>query len=109
MDVVLDAFAAASAVTSETTLWWPRSTWIIGPMMYGGATLVGLSRMYHNKHWASDVALGALIGTFAGRKVVVAAHDNPNNFIDRILLGTSVRPSRYGTVDVGWVINASPR
>ena len=98
------AFAAAAAVTDETTMWWPRSTWIIGPLMYGGATLVGLSRMYNNKHWASDVALGALIGTFSGKKVVMASHDNPNNFLDRALLGTHVSNGVAGTVKVGWVI-----
>jgi hypothetical protein len=98
------AFAAASAVTDETTIWWPRSTWFIGPVMYGGATLVGLSRMYNNKHWASDVALGALIGTFSGKKVVLASHDNPNNFLDRMLLGTHASNGVEGTVKVGWVV-----
>jgi hypothetical protein len=75
--------------------------------MYSGATLVGLSRMYHNKHWASDVALGALIGTFSGKKVVMASHDNPNNFLDRILLGTHVTPTVAGRLNVGWVIPVS--
>lgn len=98
------AFAAAAAVTDETTMWWPRSTWVIGPVMYTGATLVGLSRMYHNMHWASDVALGALIGTFSGKKVVMAAHDNPNNFLDRALLGTHVSAAPDGGVKVGWAL-----
>lgn len=98
------AFAAAAAVTDETSIWWPRSTWFVGPVMYGGATLVGLSRMYHNKHWASDVALGALIGTFSGKKVVMASHDNPNNFLDRALLGTHVANGASGTIKVGWVV-----
>jgi membrane-associated phospholipid phosphatase len=44
------AFAVAGAVTNETTRWWPKSAWIIGRLMYGGATTVGLSRMYHSKH-----------------------------------------------------------
>jgi membrane-associated phospholipid phosphatase len=96
------AFAAAAAVTDETTLWWPRSTWIVGPLMYGGATLVGLSRMYHSRHWASDVAVGALIGTFSGKKVVLASHSNPGNVIDRVMLGGYVAPTRYGTVNIGW-------
>jgi membrane-associated phospholipid phosphatase len=96
------AFAAASAVTDETTLWWPRSTWIVGPLMYGGATMVGLSRMYHNRHWASDVAVGALIGTFSGKKIVLATHSNPTNRLDRWLLGTRVTPSQYGTLNIGW-------
>ena len=98
------AFAAAAAVTDETTMWWPHSTWIIGPAMYGGATLVGLSRMYHNLHWASDVALGAMIGTFSGKKVVMASHDNPNNFLDRVILGTHVTSAADGGVKIGWVL-----
>jgi membrane-associated phospholipid phosphatase len=96
------AFAAAAAVTDETTLWWPNSTWIVGPVMYGGATMVALSRMYHDRHWASDVAVGALIGTFSGKKVVLASHSNPKNVIDRVMLGGVIRASEFGTVNVGW-------
>lgn len=81
------AFAAASAVTSETSRWWPKSTIVVAPLMYGGATMVGLSRMYHNKHWASDVAMGALLGTFSGLKVVRYHHSHPNNRLDRFMLG----------------------
>ena len=81
------AFAAAAAVTSETSRWWPKSTWIVAPVMYGGATSVGLSRMYHNKHWGSDVVMGALLGTFAGLKVVQYHHSHPNNRLDRWMLG----------------------
>jgi membrane-associated phospholipid phosphatase len=44
------AFAAAAVVTSESQRWWPHATWIVAPVMYGGATLVGLSRMYNNAH-----------------------------------------------------------
>jgi membrane-associated phospholipid phosphatase len=83
------AFALAAAVASESRTKWPEqwwSAWLIGPALYGGATVVGLSRLYHNKHWASDVALGALIGTFAGIKVVQYTHDHPDNRFDRIML-----------------------
>ncbi len=90
------AFAAAAAVTNETTRWWPHSTWIVGPLMYGGATAVGLSRMYHSRHWASDVALGAAIGTFSGRKVVQYAHGHPGNKLDHLMLHTSVIPNARG-------------
>ena len=47
------AFAAAAEVTSEVQRMWPKYTWYVAPVMYGRATLVGLSRVYHNKHWAS--------------------------------------------------------
>lgn len=103
------AFAAASAVTDETSIWWPKSTPYIGTAMYGGAALVGLSRMYHNKHWSSDVALGALIGTFAGKKTVLAAHDNPNNAIDRVMLGAHVASAADGRLQVGLVLPTDER
>ena len=90
------AFAAAAAVTSETSKWWPKSTWYIAPLMYGGATMVAISRMYDNRHWASDVVLGAAIGTFSGLKVVRYHHSHPNNRIDRWLLSTSVIPNGRG-------------
>lgn len=92
----LTAFAAASAVSAETARWWPKSKWYIGSAMYGGATLAGLSRMYNNKHWASDVMMGAAIGTFAGTKVVRYHHSHANNRIDRWLLGASIVPNERG-------------
>ena len=95
------AFAAAAAVTAETGTWWPKSTWIIGPLMYGGATMVGLSRMYHNKHWASDVVLGAAIGTFSGWKVVQYSHAHPTP-LDKALLHVSVVPAGQGQYAVAW-------
>jgi membrane-associated phospholipid phosphatase len=83
-------FAAAAAVVTETNRWWPNSTWYVGPIMYGGASLIGLSRMYNNKHWASDVMTGALIGSFAGRKIVRYHHSHPGNKIDDWLLSGSI-------------------
>jgi membrane-associated phospholipid phosphatase len=99
------AFALASAVASESRAKWPNkwwSAWLIGPALYGGATVVGLSRMYHNKHWASDVALGAAIGTFSGIKVVQYTHDHPDNLLDRIMLGTRVVPNGQGKLALAW-------
>ena len=90
------AFGAASAVTAEMSRWWPRSVWIVGPLTYGSALMVGLSRMYHNAHWASDVALGAGIGTFSGIKVVRYNHTHPRNRLDRWLLGTRLSPDAHG-------------
>jgi membrane-associated phospholipid phosphatase len=96
------AFAAAAAVTAETETWWPKSKWVIGPLMYGGASMVGLSRMYHNKHWASDVVLGAAIGTFSGWKIVQYSHAHPNR-VDRAVLGhVAVTPTGNGQWALGW-------
>jgi membrane-associated phospholipid phosphatase len=87
------AFSAAAAVTSETTRWWPKSRWYVGSVMYGGATLVGLSRMYNNKHWMSDVLVGSAIGTFSGLKIVRYHHSHPGNRLDKWLLSASITPS----------------
>lgn len=81
------AFAAAAAVTTETAEWWPRYRWVIGTLMYGGAALVGVSRMYDDKHWASDILMGAAVGTFAGVKTVRFTHTHAGNRVDRWLLG----------------------
>ena len=88
----LAAFAAGAAVTSEMSRWKPGSEWIVGPLMYGGAGMVGLSRMYNNRHWASDVIIGAAIGTFAGLKVVRYHHSHPGNRIDEWLVNFSLSP-----------------
>lgn len=90
------AFAAASAVTGEARRMWPKSVWVVAPAMYGGATLVGLSRMYHNRHWASDVVLGAAVGTFSGLKVIRYSHAHPDNKLDKLLLGGAILPNADG-------------
>ena len=98
----LTGFAAAAAVTAETSRWWPSSTWFIAPVMYGGATMIGLSRLYNNKHWASDVVMAAGIGTFSGVKIVNYNHSHPKNRLDRLLLATSVIPAPNGGLALVW-------
>lgn len=80
------AFAFASTLTRETQFWWPHATWYIGTVFYGGAGLIGLSRIYNNQHWASDVMSGAAIGTIVGLKVVKYTHSHPGNHVDRALI-----------------------
>jgi membrane-associated phospholipid phosphatase len=96
------AFALASAVTSESRDWWPRSTWMVAPITYGAATMVGLSRMYHNQHWASDIVLGAAVGTFSGLKLVRFMHDRPANRADRLLLGAPLVRRTHDATQLGW-------
>jgi hypothetical protein len=62
--------------------------------------------MYHNKHWASDVVLGAGVGTFAGIKVVRYSHAHPDNLIDRVLLKTSFAPDGHGGGMVAFTLPA---
>ena len=98
------AFAVASAVTSELGEWWPGRTWLVAPVMYGGATMVGLSRMYHNQHWVSDIVLGAAVGTFSGLKLVRYMHGNPENPADRLLLGAPLVSRSENGTQLGWRI-----
>jgi len=57
------SFALASVVSATTDSVLTRFA------AYGAATFVGFSRLYQNKHWASDVVLGAAIGELCGRVV----------------------------------------
>ena len=104
------SFAMAAALLSENEEMSRGARWIVGSVLFGGATIVGLSRMYADRHWASDVVMGAAIGTFAGLKTVRFNHTRTGNRIDGWLLGgaTSLRvlPGAPGdwrlAVDVSW-------
>jgi PAP2 superfamily len=63
------ALASVLAATSENMA--------MKAFYYGAASFVGLSRIYQNKHWASDVILGAALGELCGR-VVTSFHANRN-------------------------------
>jgi membrane-associated phospholipid phosphatase len=82
----INAFAFASTVTRESQFWSPHSGFYVGTVFYGGASLMGLSRIYNNQHWASDVIAGAAIGTVIGLKVVKYTHSHPDNSLDKRLI-----------------------
>ena len=104
------AFAVAASLAAETThwvtlkSWWPGWKYVVGGTLFGGASLVGLSRMYHDQHWASDVVAGAAIGTFSGIKTVRYAYRNPDNRIDRWLLPLSVVPGEGDAATFMWIV-----
>ena len=79
------SFAAAAAITAEINHSSRRAALIAGPLLFGGATLVGLSRIYDDKHWASDVVMGAGIGTLSGLAVTRYAFVHPNGRLERWL------------------------
>ena len=92
------AFAFASIMSAETSHWWPETRWIVGPIMYGAATLTGVSRIYNNQHWASDVLAGAAVGTLTGLKVFRYQHSHPDNWLDKKFLRAGISVSNDGTL-----------
>jgi len=60
------AFAVASVLSTRLGQRHPDTRRWVVPLLYTTASLAGLSRMYHEEHWASDVAAGAAIGTISG-------------------------------------------
>lgn len=96
------AFAAASALAVEWRAAAPGSAPIAVPLLYTGATMVGLSRVYNDKHWASDVVAGAALGTLAGGAVARWGRGHPGNRLERWLLPLTVVPAREGGVRIGF-------
>jgi len=63
-------FAIATVVANEY-----EKIPYIKPISYGLATLTGLSRINDEKHWASDVFIGAALGYFTS-KTLLRLHNN---------------------------------
>lgn len=63
------AFAAATVYAMEY-----RKQILVPIISYTAASLVGISRVVENKHWATDVLLGATLGYLCGRQVVNNYH-----------------------------------
>jgi len=55
----------------------------VPPLAYGLATLTGLSRIYSNEHWSSDVFVGAALGYFMS-KAILKLHQDDNSIAKRI-------------------------
>jgi membrane-associated phospholipid phosphatase len=93
------SFAAATALTQEMRRRETPHRRVIGPLLYVAATAPPLARMYLDEHWASDIAMGVVLGVFSGQKVVNYSHDHPDNRLDREFLkpewrATVVRDAR---------------
>jgi membrane-associated phospholipid phosphatase len=90
-------FAAAAVISGEVAMRWPDARWYVSPLVYAVAATPGLSRMYMNQHWASDVLMGAFFGVVAGQKIVRYNHTtNPQNKVNRFFLGSDAGVSSRG-------------
>ncbi|HWR06699.1 phosphatase PAP2 family protein [Sporomusa sp.] len=59
------AFSLATVIANEY-----KDDKYAGPVAYGLATVTGLSRLYDNRHWASDVFAGGLIGYYTTKTII---------------------------------------
>lgn len=96
------AFATAAALTAETARHSHGAAWIVGPISYSLAALPGLSRMYEDKHWASDVAMGAALGAVTGWATVRYHHHHAGNRLDKVFLGAQPTAAPSGQLGFAW-------
>jgi membrane-associated phospholipid phosphatase len=96
--------AVATVLTMEMQRRHVAATPYVAPVLFAAGILPGHSRIQLDQHWASDVLAGALMGVFAGYKVVSYSHDHPNNRFDRVLLKMSAMPDPYGGWRVGYTL-----
>lgn len=89
------SFAAAAVLSAEAPSWGSCAGRIVPPVAYTTATLVAVSRVYANVHWASDLPLGAAIGVWSGRTVAGWERRHPDNWLTRRVLGIGVVPDRH--------------
>ena len=95
------AFAAATAASREVSMSWPGAAKYVTPVTYSLASLVGLSRMYKNKHWASDVVAAAGLGTYSGLLFERYNEGHPHNIFNRLFLPSSSVSQGRG-IAVAW-------
>ncbi len=89
-------FTTASVIVQEVRFRHPSANVWVAPILYTAALIPGVTRMYLNEHWASDVFSGAVLGTMLGTKVVHYAHTHKRNRLDRWMLGAIITPSANG-------------
>jgi undecaprenyl-diphosphatase len=95
------SFAFASSLTVEAARRWPAHKVLVGTLAFSGAFLDGVSRVYRDMHWPSDVAAGALVGTISGLLVTRHQHAHPDNRLDAFARRVLFAPAADGRLAVG--------
>jgi len=95
------AFATATSLVGELKLRRPESVKWAAPVLYTAAMIPGMTRMYLNQHWASDIVAGSFMGALIGSRVVSYGHSHHNK-VDRWLADSFVAPDGRGGTRVGF-------
>ena len=92
-------------MTSEVARRAPEHARWVGITTYSLAVTTAYARMHDDRHWLSDVTVGAGIGTVTAWAITRWHATRPDNPIDRILLRPVVAASPLETrvgVSVQW-------
>jgi membrane-associated phospholipid phosphatase len=90
------AYATATTLVGEIRLRRPGAVKVAAPLLYTAAMVPGLTRIYLDQHWASDIVAGAFVGALLGSRVASYAHSHERTRLDRTLLGVSAMPDGRG-------------
>jgi membrane-associated phospholipid phosphatase len=90
------AFAFATAVTLEVRRRAPQHARWVGALTYGSAVATAYGRMHDDRHWLSDVVVGAGIGSVTAAAIHRWHATRPQDPIDGVFLRPVLQPRRDG-------------
>ncbi len=96
------AFAFATAVTRNVARQAPEHARWVGVLTYTSAAATAYARIYKDRHWLSDVTVGAGVGTVTALAIDRWHATRPGNGIDRFFLKPVLAPLRDGSTGVGF-------
>jgi membrane-associated phospholipid phosphatase len=99
---VTAAFAFATSVTKNVAREAPQHTRWVAITTYGSATLTAYARIYKDRHWLSDVTVGAGIGTVTALAIDRWHATRTNNRVDGFFLKPVLAPLRDGSTGIGF-------
>lgn len=95
------AFAFATAVTQAVAQRAPERTRLVATTTFGLAALTAWQRMHDDRHWLSDVTVGAGIGSVTAMAITRWHATRPDNAIDRVFLRPILAPAPGGGMRLG--------
>lgn len=98
------AFAFATSVSKHVARVAPEHARWVAVTTYGSAVLTAYARIYKDRHWLSDVTVGAGIGTVTALAIDRWHATRPNDPIDGFFLKPVLAPLRDGSTGIGFSV-----